>query len=144
MKADIDALKPTRGLIDLSSHSTGESPLIEGYSLDKVYDDIILVKPVDESEDGDAILKGGVFIPKNAVTQAWRVGLVLLKGPCATSVEVGEYVIFPNDKGLTVKNIKVTGVGTVKSGYFLNEERLFGTCSLIEAEPEDEDSPSDT
>ena len=142
MKANIDALIPTRGLIDLSSHSTGESPLIEGYTLDKVYDDIILVKPVDESEDGDAILKGGVFIPKNAAGQAWRVGLVLLKGPRATSCEVGEYVIFPNDKGITVKNVKVAGVGTVRSGYFLNEERLFGTCSPIEVE--DEDSPSDT
>ena len=141
MKANIDALKPSRGLIDLATHSTGESPLIEGYTLDKVYDDIILVRPVDESEDGDAILKGGVFIPKNAVTQAWRVGQVLLKGPNANSVEVGEHVIFPNDKGITVKNIKVTGVGTVRSGYFLNEERLFGTCTPIESA--DEDSPSD-
>lgn len=131
MKADIDKLAPTKGLIDLSSHSSGESPLIDGYTLDNIYDDIILVRPVDESEDGDAILKNGVYIPKNAVTQAWRVGKVLLKGPNANNVEVGDYVIFPNDRGLTVKNINVTGVGKVKAGYFLNEQRLFGTCSPL-------------
>jgi hypothetical protein len=128
-KASIDNLAPTRGLIDLSAHSQGESPLMEGYTLEKVYDDIILVKPLDESEDGDAILKGGVYVPKNAVSQAWRIGKVLLKGPGAVNVKVGDCVIFPNDRGLNVKNMEVAGVGKVKSGMFLNEQRLFGTCS---------------
>ena len=141
MKADIDTLAVKRSLIDLSSHSSGDSPLMDGYTLTNIYDDILLVKPMDESEDGDAILKGGVYVPKNAVSQAWRVGQVLLTGPSVTNVKVGEYVIFPNDRGLTVKNIKVKGIGTVKAGYFLNEERLFGTC---EPPTEDEDSTSDT
>ena len=140
MSADIDNIKPTKGLIDLSTQSKGDNPLMDGYTLTKIYDDILLVRPIDESEDGDAILKGGVYIPKNAVSQAWRIGKVLLKGPKATNVELGEYVIFPNDRGLTVKNIKVAGIGTVKSGFFLNEERLFGTCTPPE---EDEDSSSD-
>ena len=132
-KANIDQIAPTRGLIDLSAHSEGDSPLIEGYTLNKVYDDIILVKPLDESEDGDAILKGGVYVPKNAVSQAWRVGQVLLKGPAAVNVEVGDCVIYPNDRGLNVKNINVEGVGKVKSGTFLNEQRLFGTCTPDES-----------
>ena len=114
---------------------------MDGYTLKKVYDDILLVLPMDESEDGDAILKGGVYVPKNAVSQAWRIGKVLLKGPKAKNVKVGEYVIFPNDRGLTVKNIKVSGIGTVRSGFFLNEERLFGTC---EPPVEDESSTTDS
>ena len=141
MSANIDALKPTKGLIDLSTQSKGDSPLLEGYTLTKVYDDILLVRPVDESEDGDAILKKGIYIPKNAVTAAWRIGKVLLKGPRAENVKVGDYVIFPNDRGLTVKNLKVAGVGTVRSGFFLNEERLFGTCEPPE---DDEDSTTDS
>ena len=141
MKADIDKLPPTRGLIDLSSHSTGGSPLIEGYTLTKIYDDILLVKPLDESGDGDSILKGGVYVPKNASSNAWRLGKVLLKGKNAKNVKVGDCVIFPNDLGLTVKNIKVAGFGVVKSGFFLNEQRLFGTCTPPE---EDEDSVSDS
>jgi hypothetical protein len=141
MKTSIDNLVPTRSLIDLSAHSDGASPLIEGYTLTSIYDDILLVKPMDESTDGDAILKGGVYIPKNAVGQSWRVGKVLLVGPSVRNTKVGECVIFPNDRGLTVKNVRVKGIGLVKSGYFLNEERLFGTC---EPPKSDEDSSTDS
>ena len=141
MKADIDTIAPTRSLIDLSTHSGGDSPLMDGYTLTSIYDDIILVRPMDESEDGDAILKGGVYVPKNAVSQAWRVGQVLLAGPSVRNTKVGEYVIFPNDRGLTVKNMKVKDLGVVRIGYFLNEERLFGTCEPPES---DEDSASDS
>lgn len=135
-KANIDTLAPTRNLIDLSNHTDGGSPLLDGYQLDKVYDDILLVLPVDESEDGDAILKKGIYVPKNAAGQAWRVGRVILKGPRAKNVKVGDYVIFPNDRGLFVKNMVVKGVGNVRSGMFLNEERLFGTCSPVEESDE--------
>ena len=135
-KANIDTLAPTRNLIDLSNHTDGGSPLLDGYQLDKVYDDILLVLPVDESEDGDAILKKGIYVPKNSAGQAWRVGRVILKGPRAKNVKVGDYVIFPNDRGLFVKNMVVKGVGNVRSGMFLNEERLFGTCSPVEESDE--------
>jgi hypothetical protein len=141
MKTSIDNLAPQKSLIDLSAHSGGDSPLIEGYTLTGIYDDILLVKPMDESEDGDAILKGGVYVPKNAVSQAWRIGKVLLAGPSVRNTKVGEYVIFPNDRGLTVKNVQVKGIGLVKAGYFLNEERLFGTCEPPES---DEDSTTDS
>ena len=141
MKASIDNLAPTRSLIDVSAHSNGDSPLVDGYVLKKLYSDIILVKPVDESEDGDSIIKKGILIPKNAAMNAWRVGQVILKGPDAANVDIGDFVIFPNDRGLTVKNLNVAGVGVVKSGSFLNEERLFGTCEPGET---DEDSSSDS
>ena len=125
-KASIDNLTPTRKLIDLTSYSGGEDITLYGYELSRLYDDIILLTMVDESEDGERVLRDGIYIPINANTKAWRIGKVMLRGPSCTSVKTGNHVVFPGDKGIPVKNMHVKGIGQIKTGFFINEERIFG------------------
>jgi len=128
MPADIDIIKPTRSLIDLDSHSEGDFG-IDDFKLKFIFDDILLVEYVDESETGD-ILRNGIVVPVNAVNKAWRKGKVILAGPNSKYAKVGDIVLFPNNVGVTVAKIDVEGVGMVKSGLFLNEDRMFGICTL--------------
>ena len=86
---------------------------------------------VDESEDGESVLRDGIYIPLNINTKAWRIGQVLLKGPNCISVKSGNHVVFPGDKGIPVKNMLIKGVGNVKTGYFINEERIFGVVDPV-------------
>jgi len=127
MPADIDQLAPTRNLIDLSSHSEGDFGM-DDFILSQVYGDIILVEFIDLSEDGDAILRGGIYIPTNSVTKAWRKAKVVLVGTEVKNTKPGDIVMFPNDKGVTVTGMEIKGHGKVKKGMFLNEQRLFGKC----------------
>ena len=127
MPADIDQLILTRNLIDLSSHSEGDFGM-DDFVLSQVYGDIILVEFIDLSEDGDAILRGSLYIPTNSVTKAWRKAKVILVGTEVKNTQPGDIVMFPNDKGVTVASMEIKGYGTVKKGMFLNEQRLFGKC----------------
>lgn len=133
MPADIDQLAPTRSLIDMSSHSDGNFGL-DDFVLSQVYGDIILVEFIDLSDDGDFIKRGSIFIQTNAVTKAWRKAKVVLVGTEVKNTKPGDIVMFPNDKGVTVSGMDIKGYGKVKSGMFLNEQRLFGKC-----EPKDEE-----
>lgn len=133
MPADIDQLAPTRSLIDLSSHSDGNFGM-DDFVLSQVYNDIILVEFIDLSEDGDAILRGGIFIPTNAVTKAWRKAKVVLVGTEVKNTKPGDIVMFPNDKGVTITGMEIDGYGKIKKGMFLNEQRLFGKCVLKPSE----------
>lgn len=133
MAADIDKLIPTRGLIDLSSHSSGDFGL-EGYELKFLFDDIVLVELVDLSESGDTIMRNGLHVPTNAVRMAWRKGKVMLKGPRVAYANVGDIVTFPSNMGVAIANIKLADGETVKNGMFLNEARMFGICAPLEIE----------
>ena len=130
-KADIDQLLPKRSVIDLENHIQDEFSL-QGYKLSMVMDDVVLCQYVD-TEDNEVISRGGVVIPLNASTKAWRLGRVVLAGCSCKHVKIGDIVCFPNDKGMPVSNINVDGHGVVKNGMFLNEQRMFGICK-----PEDE------
>ena len=100
------------------------------YILSFIFDDIILVEFIDEASDeaGDAVKRGGIFIPTNALNKAWRKAKVILTGPEVKYTKKGDIVMFPNDKGASVSNIEVEGHGRIKKGMFLNEQRLFGIC----------------
>lgn len=122
----IDLLSPKKSLIDLSDPTQGFDSTLMGYSLSTLMEDVILVRYVDENEDGTALMRNGIMIPLNADTKAWRIGEVLLKGTKTEYVEVGSHVMFPNNLGIPIQNIDVEGVGKVKKGLFLNEARIFG------------------
>lgn len=130
----LDNLKNTRSLIDLEGCSTGDFGL-DDYSLSFLFDDIVLVEMIDEVSDGmgDAVRRGELYIPTNAMTKAWRKGKVVMKGPSVRYCEAGDIVVFPNDKGATVSNLLVEGYGKVGKGMFLNEQRLFGICKKFKA-----------
>jgi len=136
MPADINKLTPEKHLIDLSPNSSGDMGLTDDFELSFIFDDILLVEYIDETDEGE-IERNGIVIPTNAVPRAWRKAKVLLTGPKAKDTSVGDIVIFPNNLGVTVSNIDVTGVGKVKKGIFLNEDRLFGICKLKNDSTED-------
>jgi len=128
-QASIDQLAPTRNLIDLSSHSSGDFGL-ENYELNFIFDDIILVEYIDTAASGDGIMRNGLYIPTNTLTKAWRKAKVILVGPEAKYTKVGDIVIFPNNLGATVSNIAIGNYGKISNGVFLNESRIFGICKL--------------
>ena len=124
--ASIDNLAPTKSLIDLSRPDKGEFGL-EDYELSFIFDDILLIEYVDETEEGD-VLRNGIVVPTNAINKAWRRGKVILAGPDAKYAKEGDVVVFPNNMGVTISGVTVTGKGKVRKGIFLNEERMFGIC----------------
>ena len=129
----IDKLATQRSTIDLEGHSDGDFGLVEEFLLSFVFDDIILVEFIDESSDegaGDAIKRGGIYIPTNSLNKAWRKAKVVLVGPEVKYTKKGDIVMFPNDKGAPVSNMEIEGYGKIKKGMFLNEQRLFGICKL--------------
>lgn len=131
MAANIDNLTPTRSLIDLASHSNNDFGL-DDFELSFIFDDIMLVEYIDTASDGDSITRNGIYIPANALTKAWRKARVILVGPNAQYTKKGDIVVFPNNLGVTVSNLKVTGYGVINKGIFLNENRVFGICKKIE------------
>ena len=126
MPANIDQLAPSRSLIDLTKHSDGNFG-IEGLELTQIFDDILLVEYIDETDDGE-VIRNGIVVPTNALNKAWRKAKVILVGPNAKFTKRDDIVIFPNNLGVSVSNIDVVGRGKIKSGIFLNEDRVFGIC----------------
>ena len=122
----IKNIKPTRSLIDLSSTQSGDFGL-DDYTLKFIFDDIILVEYIDMTETGE-VLRGGIYIPSNALTKAWRKAVVILAGPNVKYAKKGDIVVFPNNLGVTVANMEVAGHGKISNGIFLNESRVFGIC----------------
>lgn len=126
----IDRLPSQKHLIDLSTHSEGDIGLTDDFELNFIFDDILLVQYVDENDEGE-IQRNGIFVPTNAVTKAWRKARVILTGPKVEYVKVGDVVIFPNNLGVSISNLDINGK-KLKKGIFLNEDRLFGICTLKE------------
>ena len=124
--ASIDNLAPTKSLIDLSDPDKGDFG-IDDFELSFIFDDILLIEYVDETEEGE-VERNGILVPTNALTKAWRKGKVILSGPDAKYAKEGDIVIFPNNMGVTISGVTVTGKGKILKGIFLNEERMFGIC----------------
>jgi len=131
MAANIDLLPTQKSLIDLSELPKNSfNSVFFGYNLKSVLDDVLLVRYVDETDDGSSIVRNGIVVPINADTRAWRIGEVVLCGPNAKYVKKGDYVCFPNNLGVPVANLDIDDYGTLKKGVFLNEQRIFGVCSV--------------
>lgn len=131
MPANIDLLPVQKSLIDLSELPKNSfNSVFYGYNLKAVLDDVLLVKYVDETEDGTSIVRNGIVVPINAEMKAWRIGEVILSGPSAKYVKKGDFVCFPNNLGVPVANLDIDGYGVLKKGLFLNEQRIFGICSV--------------
>jgi len=131
MPADIDQLPTQKSVIDLGQYSQGDFGL-DDFKLTFLFDDIILVKYVDldgdNGEEGDFIKRGSLYIDPKSVQKSWRKAEVILAGPNVKHAKVGDIVMFPNDKGITISNVEIEGHGMLKKGMFLNEQRLFGIC----------------
>jgi len=115
----------TKGMVRLEDYANSDLNL-KSWKLTSVLDDILFCQFADTNDDGTMIRRGDIWIPINAVNQAWRVAKVILAGPRA-KVKPGQHVIFPSTFGL-----KASNVNNLKNIVFLNEDRIFGV-----AEPED-------
>ena len=120
--ASIDNLAPTKSLIDLTNKDTGDFGL-EDYDLTFLFDDILLIEYVDKTQEGE-VERNGILIPTNALNKAWRKGRVVLAGPDAKYAKEGDVVVFPNNMGVTINGVAITGKGKIRTGVFLNEERI--------------------
>jgi len=108
-------------------HYAGKSFELEGWQLTQVLDNILMVQFADINDEGTEIKRGNLWIPINAVEYTWRVARVVLAGSKCETVKVGDFVIFPNDRGLKVNNLN-----GLRNIAFLNEDRIFGVCTLTE------------
>jgi hypothetical protein len=132
-KLSVDKLIPKRGLIDLTGFSRNSfDSFFNGYKLAHVLDDIILVRYVDEGNTQNEIIRGGIVVPVNADSHAWRIGEVILAGKSCQLVERGDHICFPNNLGINIANIEIDGYGLLKSGHFINEQRIFGVVKPLE------------
>jgi|TARA_R110002020_G_scaffold162162_2_gene347636 co-chaperonin GroES (HSP10) len=131
--ASIDNLAPTRSLIDLSNPDRGDFG-IDDYELSFIFDDILLIEYVDETQEGE-VERNGILIPTNTLNKAWRKGVVILAGPDAKYAKEGDVVIFPNNMGVSISGVTITNRGRVQKGIFLNEERMFGICKKSNDSP---------
>jgi len=133
LPSHMDNVKHKKGMIDLDANSEGCFGL-DDFSLSFIFDDIVLVEFIDEIEDaqGSVVMRGGLYVPTNVNTKAWRKAKVVLVGPNVQFCKKDDIVIFPNDKGVTIANVEVEGYGLVKKGMFLNEQRMFGIAKKAE------------
>jgi cellobiose-specific phosphotransferase system component IIB len=126
---NIDNLPVTKSLIDLTGVSTSSfDSVFVGYDLNKILDDVILAEFVDTPGDKDEIVRNGIIVKTNAMTNAWRLARVILLGPNCKIVKKNDIIMFPNNMGVQITKITVTGYGNIKNGIFINEQRIFGVC----------------
>lgn len=105
-------------------HYQGNEFELDDWTLGKVLDNILMVQYADVNEEGTEVKRGSLYIPIGAVQHTWRVGKVILAGPDCKTVKEGDYIVFPNDRGLAAANIN-----GLKNIVFLNEDRIFGVCT---------------
>ena len=123
-----------RSLIDLDTYQNTDTFSLYGYSLSKVMDDIVLAQDTDLSEDGGSVQRGNVYIPLAHVQRTWRMARVILAGPNCKFTKPLDIVCFPDDKGIKVDNISVTGYDApLRNCLFLSEQRFFGICEELES-----------
>ena len=122
-----------RNLIDLDTYQDTDTFSLHGYKLNRVMDDIVLAQYVDLSKDGNSVIRNGIHIPLSQVRRTWRMARVILVGPKCNYTKPGDIVCFPDDKGIKVDNLSVTGFdSSIRDCIFLNEDRFFGICEEIE------------
>lgn len=118
--------------LNFDKHASDTFTLIDDFELDKVLDNIILVRYVDTPDSNQTVMRNGILVPIDHTKAAWRIGQIILAGPDCKNVKVDDYVCFPNDKGIPVSNVVVKGLGKIKQSIFLDESRIFGVCSRAE------------
>lgn len=130
--ADIDDyIKPEGSLIDLDSTEVkGDIGLGGNFILERVSADTIVLEMTDIQ---GGLKKQGKLLYSSEDSKAWRKGIVLMVGPAVREYKPGQLVMFPGVRGLEAGEIRVRmadkSIKSVKHGYFLSENRLFGELS---------------
>ena len=89
------------GLPVFNMDDMGGATIPTDYDIVSVLSDIIMCEIADESETGE-VKRDGIWISKDMVKKMWRVAKAIKVGPLCTGVKVGDYVMYPSDKGLSM------------------------------------------
>ena len=119
-----DAL--VHGVASLNVDTYRGSHIPADWVIDGVFGNIIRAEYADCDLTGEYIDRGGIYVDNKVSQYTWRVAKVLNVGPQCRDVKEGDYIMFPNDKG-----IPMTNVGK-KNYIFLNEERIFAKVKPVE------------
>lgn len=117
-----------KGMIEVDRYAGAKWDVDTDYAVSELLFDTLLVHFEDGDEDHKK--KGGIYVPAGLTegSKMWRTGKVLIAGNGALSVKVGDYVVFPGDKGINAKAVNIKGVGIVPHCIFIAEDRIFGIC----------------
>ena len=120
-----------KGAIEIERYSGANFDVDVDFQIKKMPFDTLLVH--FEDGDADTKLKGGIHVPLGAQGEAkvWRTGLVLMAGTGCREVEKGDYVTFPNDKGINAKAVNIKGHGVVNHCIFIAEDRIFAISEKV-------------
>lgn len=123
-EATMQIANDNKGAIEIERYAGADFDVDTDFQIVAMPFDTLLV----HFEDGDADnkMKGGIFVPTGASNaKVWRTGKVLMAGTGCKLVKTGDYVTFPNDKGINAKAVNVKGVGIIKHCIFIAEDRIF-------------------
>jgi len=120
-----------KGAIEIERYAGADFNVDMDFQITKMPFDTLLVHC--EDGDADSKLKDGIFVPLGAqeTAKVWRTGKVLMAGTGGKLVQEGDYVTFPNDKGINAKAINVKGMGVVKHCIFIAEDRIFAISEKV-------------
>ena len=120
-----------KGSIEIERYAGANFDVDTNFQITKMPFDTLLVH--FEDGDADGKLKGGIYVPNGATdTKVWRTGKVLMAGTGCKLVQKGDYVTFPNDKGINAKAINIKDMGIVNHCIFIAEDRIFAISEKVE------------
>lgn len=112
--------------IDLDESYGGYmDPMMDGYTVDKLMNDLILAEYLDANNFGE-VCRGGIYL-SSAMSQhqSWRIAKIIKHGPnVPDSLKVGVIIRFPSNKGIDTK-------ADGKNLVFLNADRIFCTLKPV-------------
>lgn len=110
--------RENRGLPSLNLDECQRLSIPTDWDICEVFGDILMCERADENAEGE-VLRDGIWLRQDITQNLWRIVKVLKKGPKATDyVQVGDYLMIPGDRGLTMFKDRQKLV-------FVNEERVF-------------------
>lgn len=117
LEAEVHGLPPRKS-IDLEMYKGQSIPT--NWDIIGTTGNILMVEMADEVADGELIDRGGILVNAGVSKEMWRIAKIVLAGPGSSEqCKVGTYILFPNDRGLSMT--KFDGHNYV----FINEERIF-------------------
>ena len=120
-----------KGNIQVDQYAGADFSIGTEFEVDLLPFDTLLLQY--EDGDLDMVQKGGIFLPTEVATaKVWRTAKVVLAGETCRWIKEGDFVVFPNDKGIVTKSINVAGKGALKNCIFLAEDRVFAKARKIE------------
>lgn len=127
--------------INLESPNCAGDMAIRGFTVKKLYDDFVFADYIDV-DNGFIKDSSGLVTVDTTANKTWRKAKVLMVGPACRNTQVGDIILFPNDKGLPCGEVEYfihleeseptpaqDIVEVAKNGIFLSEHRIFATLN---------------